>query len=146
MMTKKSVIVSVAGGLVIALALGFVWVRSERQSRMATESNTLNGRKASAIKWVQLSKLGTHELRDQIVSEFVGETTTTEDCDWRAYPTWNRSTKNPNWFGETKGVNGFNVFCKTNARDKRNTSIAIEYDFVDGLGLVGMKWGNTEHD
>jgi hypothetical protein len=145
-MTKKSWIVSVAGGLAIALALGFFWAQSEWKSRMNTESSTLNGREASAIKWVQLSKLGTHELRDQMASEFLGETTTTEDCDWHTSPTWNRSTKNPNWFRETKGVDGFHVFCKTKAHDQRNSSIVFEYDFVDGLGLVGMKWGNTEQD
>jgi|GEM_PF-6974345 hypothetical protein len=145
-MTKKSVIASVAGGLVIVLALGFFWLHSERQSRMNAEAKTLDGRKASAIKWVQLSKLGTHELRDQIASEFLGEATTTDDCDWRADPTWNRSTKNPNWFSETTGVNGFQVFCKTTAHDKRSTNVVIEYDFVDGSGLVGLKWGNTEHN
>ena len=148
-MAKRYLVVFLAGCLVLTLGWGLICVRNVWQSRMNAESKILNERKASVIKSVQLSKLGTHELRDQIASEFLGETTTTDDCDWRAYPTWDRKLSNPNWFSETKGIDGFNVFCETSAHDKHNSGLVIEYDIEGcwyGFEIVGIKWRYTEYD
>ncbi len=140
-MTKSALSKLIVGGLAVAIVCGFFWTRSEWRSRRATEMKSLSGRKALAIKRVQLSRLGSQELRDQIASEFLGGATTTEDCDWHAYPTWNRRFKNPNWISETKGIDGFHVFCETSARNQHDSSIEFDYETVDGLGIVGLKWG-----
>lgn len=141
-MAKSTFAKFTAGGLVLAIVVfGSIWAPSKWQSSRKAELESLTERKALAIKRVQLSRLGTQELRDQIASEFFGEVTTTEGCDWNAYPTWNRRYKNPNWISETKGIDGFHVICETNARDQHESDIEFDYEFVDSFGIVGLKWG-----
>jgi hypothetical protein len=139
----------IAGGVVAAIICGFVWGCGKWQSHRAAEKKRLSEETAWTIKKVQLSRLGNQELRDQIASDFLADATTTEDCDWSAFPTWKGSSRNPNWFGSTKGLDGYRVVCDTNAHcahDKFLSEILFKWDLDSDFRIVGFKWGDAPLD
>lgn len=100
--------------------------------------------KDGLVAQVQSSRYGSKDWRDETASDFLGEKTTTEACEWLFIPTWNGNPKNPNWVSARKKSDGANLICKTYAHDQYNSAIWFQYEFEDGRGIVGLKWGYWE--
>lgn len=138
----KGVIRNVSlSALLAAAVVGSMWGCGRYRSYEALEKSQQNQEKEWLIARVQASRFGSMEWRDQIASDFLDEKTTTDSCEWLLVQTWHGSTKNPNWVSLRKGSDGANLICETYAHDQYNSAIWFEYDFQDGRGIMGLKWG-----
>ena len=145
-MTKdasKAILVFVLLGAIITTS---IWGCGKYRSYEAEDLKQKNNEKDWLISKVKASRFGSKEWRDQTASDFLGKNTTTDACQWFYARTWHGSTKNPNWFSESKGVDGGNITCETYANDQDRTPMWFEYELRGEFGIVGLKWGYSDVD
>jgi hypothetical protein len=129
----------VTGSLVIA---GWFWGCKAWKNYEAMDTKRLNERRASAIKQVINSRLGSQGLRDLLASDFLEKVVRTEPCQWSGSSTWKGGETNPNWFSSIKGADGTVVTCETSAIDEdgHEDKLAFKWDVSDVRGIVGFHW------
>jgi hypothetical protein len=132
--------------LLAAVVVGSIWGYRSYKSLGSEEKRLQDTDKESLIRWAQASRFGSEQWRDQIASDFLGEKATTGPCEWLFVQTWHGSTKNPNWVSIRKGSDGANLICKAYANDRYRSAMWFEYDFEDGRGIVGLRWGYWTDD
>jgi hypothetical protein len=125
---------------------GSIWGCGRYRSYEAEESRQKDKDRNWLIDKLRSSRYGSKGWRDETASDFLGESTTTDTCEWLFIPTWHGSTKNPNWVSARKGSDGANLICRTYTHDQYNSAMWFEYDFEDGRGIVGLKWGYWSDD
>lgn len=134
----------ILGLLAAGLAGGAYGIHRIWRTHETADRAELTKERQWAISRVQASGLGGSDIRTKAASEFLGEQSEVDSCDWSGVPLWHGSRSNPNWVSNIKNSDGFRLTCDVEAKHGSDSDfLSFNYDWSSDWGVTAISWNYT---